>query len=134
VDYFRGRVFRTTFTKLERAYLRYYEFPAATRATARLVSQIGILLGLSWAVRWWMIWVLSNEDGPMVLGVSGVDVGLVGTSSRDAASRPDWWKVGLPCHMRGKGMAWLCGFIWIGAVVGIGHACAMAVSVIDCAL
>ena len=38
VDYFRGRYLRTTFTRLERAYLRYYEFPAATRAVFRVAS------------------------------------------------------------------------------------------------
>ncbi|KAL7536383.1 hypothetical protein ACHAXR_007130 [Thalassiosira sp. AJA248-18] len=127
VDYFRGRIFRTTFTNLERAYLRYYEFPAVTRATARLVSQIGILLGLNWAVRWWMIWVAGSEVvGPTILGVTGIDIGMIGTAG--SAIGPGW-KVGLPCHQRGKGMAWLCGFFWIGAVVGIGHACAMALSV-----
>jgi len=137
VDYVRGRTFRQTFTSLERAYLRYYEFPAVIRSTARLVSQIGILLGLNWLVRWWMILVMSTSDvGPAVLGVTGIDIGLVGT-----ASKPDWdgedpfalfgpgWNVGLPCQQRGKGMAWLCGFLWIGLVVGIGHMSAMALSV-----
>ena len=137
VDYVRGRTFRQTFTSLERAYLRYYEFPAVIRSTARLVSQIGILLGLNWLIRWWMILVMSTSDvGPAVLGVTGIDIGLVGT-----ASKPDWneedpfalfgpgWNVGLPCQQRGKGMAWLCGFIWIGLVVGIGHMSAMALSV-----
>eukprot|EP00584_Thalassiosira_punctigera_P018975 CAMPEP_0172567728 /NCGR_PEP_ID=MMETSP1067-20121228/116932_1 /TAXON_ID=265564 ORGANISM="Thalassiosira punctigera, Strain Tpunct2005C2" /NCGR_SAMPLE_ID=MMETSP1067 /ASSEMBLY_ACC=CAM_ASM_000444 /LENGTH=644 /DNA_ID=CAMNT_0013359143 /DNA_START=170 /DNA_END=2104 /DNA_ORIENTATION=+ len=133
VDYIRGRIFRTTFTQLERAYLKYYEFPAITRATARLVSQIGILLGLSWAVRWWMILIsMGNKGvGPMVLGVAGIDdIGMVGTGSeREGALLGRGWKVGLPCHLRGKGIAWLCGFIWIGAVVGIGHILAMALSV-----
>jgi len=133
VDYFRGRTFRTTYTKLERAYLRYYEFPAVTRAMARLVSQIGILWGLSWAVRWWMILVLvgNNNSVAMMMGVTGMeDVGTMSIGGRDGdgAIGPGW-KVGLPCHRRGKGMAWLCGFIWIGAVVGIGHVLAMALSV-----
>ena len=71
-----------------------------------------------------------GNHGPMLLGVTGVDVDLVGTSSavQEAAIGPGW-KVGLPCHQRGKGMAWLCSIIWIGSVVGIGHACAMAVSI-----
>ncbi|KAL9178865.1 hypothetical protein ACHAXT_011838 [Thalassiosira profunda] len=129
VDYFRGRVFRTTFTNMEALYLRYYEFPAATRATARLVSQMGILLGLSWAVRWWMSIVLMDTVfGPMVLGAAGIDPGMIGTSGREGGIGPGW-KVGLPCHRRGKGMAWLCGFVWISLVVGIGHGCAMALSV-----
>ena len=140
VDYFRGRTIRTTFTKMERAYLRYYEFPAVTRAMARIGSQIGILLSLSWGVRLWMIWVCSSSSSSsssdvswptsMVLGVTGFDAmrsSSVGTSSSSILLGPGL-KVGLPCHQRGKGIAWLCGFIWIGAVVGIGHACAMAVS------
>lgn len=139
VDYFRGRTIRTTFTKLERAYLRYYEFPAVTRAIARIGSQIGILLGLSWAVRLWMIWVCStsvssnNVSWPsMVLGVTGIgnlkSVEMLSSGDAGSALLGPGLKVGLPCHQRGKGIAWLCGFIWIGAVVGIGHACAMAVS------
>lgn len=131
VDYFRGRIFRQTFNRLERAYLRYYEFPAATRATARLVSQIVILLGLSWTVRWWMILVLlGNNVGPMVLGVTGSDLGMVGAaSSSTSTTRGDGWKVvGLPCHGRGRGVAYLCGLFWIGSVVGIGHVLAMGVS------
>lgn len=137
VDYFRGRTFRTTFTKLERAYLRYYEFPAVTRAVARIGSQIGILLGLSWAVRLWMIWVCSSSGGSsnwpsMVLGVTGIgnlkSVEMLSSGDVGSALLGPGLKVGLPCHQRGKGIAWLCGFIWIGAVVGIGHACAMAVS------
>ena len=130
VDYFRGRVFRTTFTNLERAYLRYYEFPAAIRAMARLVSQIGILLGLSWAVRWWMILVLMDSGwGPSMGGVTGVDIGMIGTASGGKGGIGPGWEVGLPCHQRGHGMAWLCGLIWIGAVVGIGHAAAVALAV-----
>lgn len=143
VDYFRGRTIRTTFTKLERVYLRYYEFPAVIRAISRIGSQIGILLGLSWVVRLWIIWVCSSNDvsWPSIttLGIiAGIDnmssVGLNGGNG-DAGSRSGsamllgpGFTVGLPCHQRGKGIAWLCGFIWIAAVVGIGHACAMAVS------
>ena len=113
----------------ERAYLRYYEFPAVTRAMARLVSQLGILIGLSWAVRWWMIWVLmGNSVGPMVMDViTGIDDGMVGVAGGRFPG--PGWKVGLPCHQRGKGMAWLCGFFWIASVVSIGHAFAMALSV-----
>lgn len=149
VDYFRGRIFRTTFTRMERAYLRYYEFPAAIRAVARLASQIGILLVLSVAVRCWMFMILAGDVvGPLVLGMSGVDIrqdiGMVGTSSSgvggvgssglDGGNQFDGilgnvWNVGLPCHQRGRGMAWLCGLIWIGAVVGTGHACTVALSV-----
>ncbi|KAL7495676.1 hypothetical protein ACHAWT_003980 [Skeletonema menzelii] len=146
VDYFRGRIFRQTFTRMERAYLRYYEFPAAIRAVARLGSQIGILLGLSVAVRCWMFMILAGDVvGPLVLGMSGVDIrqdiGMVGTSSGSIGSGAgldgtrfdgilgNVWNVGLPCHQRGRGMAWLCGLIWIGAVVGTGHACTVALSV-----
>jgi len=146
VDYFRGRIFRQTFTRMERAYLRYYEFPAAIRAVARLASQIGILLCLSVAVRCWMFMILAGDVvGPLVLGMSGMDIrqdiGMVGTSSSSGGvgglgSSNEFdgilsnvWNVGLPCHQRGRGMAWLCGLIWIGAVVGTGHAFTVALSV-----
>ena len=147
VDYFRGRIFRQTFTRMERAYLRYYEFPAVIRAGARLGSQLGILLGLSVVVRWWMFMILRGDVvGPLVLGMSGLDdhvrediIGMMGTSgsSRGGGGRNDFldgilgnvWNVGLPCFQRGRGMAWLCGLIWIGAVVGAGHACTVALSV-----
>ena len=129
VDYFRGRTFRTTYTKLERAYLRYYEFPAVTRACARLVSQIGILLGLSWAVRLWMFWVFSSDVAPIVFGATGIDIALAGARAGRKIAIGPGWKVGLPCHRRGKGMAWLCGFFWIGTVVGIGHVVGVALSV-----
>jgi len=129
---------------MERAYLRYYEFPAAIRAVARLASQIGILLCLSVAVRCWMFMILAGDVvGPLVLGMSGMDIrqdiGMVGTSSDSGdglGSSNEFdgilshvWNVGLPCHQRGRGMAWLCGLIWIGAVVGTGHAFTVALSV-----
>ena len=41
------------------------------------------------------------------------------------------WCIGLthpPCRSQGRGLAFLCGLIWIGAVVGTGHAFATAVS------
>ena len=148
VDYFRGRIFRTTFTRMERAYLRYYEFPAVIRAASRLASQIGILLVLSVTVRYWMFVILAGDVvGPLVLGMSGMDIrhdiGMVGTSSSGGASGGGeslgggggvggsilgLRNVGLPCYQRGRGMAWLCSLIWIGAVVGTGHACTVAVS------
>jgi hypothetical protein len=135
VDYFRGRTFRTTYTKLERAYLRYYEFPAVTRAIARLVSQIGILLGLSWVVRLWLFRVFSSDysgwrhaEEHIVFGASGVGIALAGARAGRTFAIGPGWKVGLPCHRRGKGMAWLSGFVWIGTVVGIGHVVGVAVS------
>ena len=130
VDYFRGRYFRTTFTRMERAYLRYYEFPAVTRAVWRTVSQMGILLGLSWVIRWWMIMALTGNglgfSGPMTFWLNGI--GVETGPGRGEAGFESVWKMGLPCQSQTTGMAMLCGLIWIGAVVGTGHACAMAVS------
>jgi len=132
VDYFRGRYFRTTFTRLERAYLRYYEFPAVTRAVWRTVSQMGILMGLSWLVRWWMIVALAGNGvgGPMMWmlwgGAGGLGVnGGGGGGGLDSSSS---WNVGLPCQSQTTGVAMVCALVWIGAVVGTGHACAMVVS------
>eukprot|EP01082_Thalassiosira_pseudonana_P012387 g11419.t1 g11419 contig5:797117-799236(-) len=126
VDYFRGRYFRNTFTRMERAYLRYYEFPAVTRAISRIVSQIGILFGLSWLVRLWMIVVLMGHGAGPTL-VSLMETGVMETGSESVIG--PGWKVGLPCQHDGSGVAWLCGMIWVSTVVGAGHACAMALSV-----
>jgi len=128
VDYIRGRTIRKKFTKLERAYLRYYEFPAVTRAIARLVSQIGILLGLSWVVRAWMIFALIGNDGvrKILSSVTWVNVGTDGTNLIDGSREGIFnigtdWNAGSPC-------ASLCGLVWIGTVVGIGHLLVVAVS------
>lgn len=127
VDYFTGRTFRTTFTNLEQAYLRYYEFPAAIRAMARLGSQIAVLLGLSWAVRWLMIWIVLDRDSLIytVVGVAGMDIGAIQLSENSSLGLAE---IALPCQRRGKGMAWLCSMLWIVTVVGTGHAFAVAVS------
>ncbi|KAL7464430.1 hypothetical protein ACHAXS_004768 [Conticribra weissflogii] len=129
VDYFRGRYFRTTFTRLERAYLRYYEFPALTRAVWRTVSQMGILMALSWVVRWWMIVALAGNGvgGPMmwIFWGGATDGGGAAAAGLDSSSI---WKVGLPCQSQTTGVAMVCAIVWIGAVVGAGHACAMVVS------
>ena len=122
VDYFRGRYLRTTFTRLERAYLRYYEFPAATRSMFRVCAQVGILMSLSWIVRWWM-W--------MVLKTGGEDVTLstfIDATSSTIQISWDFEDGCLPCHRIGRGVPWLCGVIWVASVVGTGHACAMALS------
>ena len=122
IDYFRGRYFRTTFTRLERLYLRYYEFPAVTRATMRVVAQLGILGGLEWGVRWWIGGILGEGRGlSSFVGSSSGGIGRGKTVEWD-------WNGYLPCCKVGKGVPWLCGVVWIGAVVGAGHACAMAVS------
>jgi tryptophan-rich sensory protein len=52
LDYMRGRYFRSTYSRLERAYLRYYEAPAALRAMARSLSQILIFFWLSSMMSW----------------------------------------------------------------------------------
>jgi tryptophan-rich sensory protein len=52
LDYMRGRYFRSTYSRLERAYLRYYEAPAALRAMARSLSQILIFFWLSMMMSW----------------------------------------------------------------------------------
>ena len=86
VDYLRGRYFRTTYSRLERVYLRYYEAPAALRAMARTASQISIFFLLSSFMSW-----------------------LVGTNHP-------------PCRAQGRGLAFVCGLLWIFSVVGTGHA------------
>jgi hypothetical protein len=46
-DYMRGRYIRTTYTKMENLYIRYYELPAVFRAISRTVAQALILFILS---------------------------------------------------------------------------------------
>ena len=52
IDYLTGYYLRKTFTRLERAYLRYYELPSALRAIARTGSQICILFIVASIVGW----------------------------------------------------------------------------------
>jgi len=47
-----GRYFRTTYTRLERTYLLYYEAPAAFRALCRTTAQIIIYFILSSLMAW----------------------------------------------------------------------------------
>jgi hypothetical protein len=91
-DYMRGRYFRTTYTRMERVYLRYYEAPAAFRALARCLSQIFIFFLLQKVMGW-----------------------MVGTNHP-------------PCRSANRGLAFLCGTLWIFSVVGIGHAFAMYIA------
>ena len=56
MDYMRGRYLRTTYTRLERMYVRYYELPAAFRATCRTLAQLAILVLLN-GIMGWMVGV-----------------------------------------------------------------------------
>ena len=88
----------------------------------RVVAQLGILGGLEWGVRWWIGGILGEGRGlSSFVGSSSGGIGRGKTVEWD-------WNGYLPCCKVGKGVPWLCGVVWIGAVVGAGHACAMAVS------
>ena len=52
IDYLTGYYLRKTFTRLERAYLRYYELPSALRAIARTGSQMFILFLVASIIGW----------------------------------------------------------------------------------
>ena len=52
IDYLTGYYLRKTFTRLERAYLRYYELPSALRAIARTGSQMCILFLVASIIGW----------------------------------------------------------------------------------
>jgi hypothetical protein len=56
MDYMRGRYLRTTYTRLESMYVRYYELPAAFRATCRTLAQLSILVLLN-GIMGWMVGV-----------------------------------------------------------------------------
>jgi len=60
IDYLTGYYLRKTFTRLERAYLRYYELPSALRAIARTGSQVCI----SFLVASVIGWVYAMGDPP----------------------------------------------------------------------
>lgn len=51
-DYSMGRYFRTTYTRMEHLYVRFFELPAAFRAISRTVAQLCILLILSNIMEW----------------------------------------------------------------------------------
>ena len=51
-DWATGRFFRTTYTRLEKTYLLYYEAPAALRALCRTTAQIFIYFILSTLMAW----------------------------------------------------------------------------------
>jgi hypothetical protein len=53
-DYMTGRYFRTTYTRLERTYLLYYETPSAFRALCRITAQITIYFSLSSIMAWFV--------------------------------------------------------------------------------
>mmetsp|Transcript_12966 Transcript_12966/g.23488 ORF Transcript_12966/g.23488 Transcript_12966/m.23488 type:complete len:608 (-) Transcript_12966:294-2117(-) len=91
-DYFTGRYLRTTYTRVERLYLRFVEKPAALRSLARTSSQLCITFLLSKVMGW-----------------------LVGIHHA-------------PCHSDGRGLAFFCGILWIGTVLGTSYACTTAVS------
>lgn len=49
-----------------------------------------------------------------------------------ALSKVMGWMVGIthpPCRSAGRGLAFFCGVLWLGAVIGVGHAFATAVAV-----
>lgn len=91
-DWYTGRYFRTTYTRLEKLYIHYYETPATFRALLRTISQ-------------WCIYLLLGK----LMGY------LVGITHK-------------PCRSEGRGLALTCGLLWVGSVVGTGHAFAEAVA------
>jgi len=66
-----------------------------------------------------MMWMLWGGAGGLGVNGGGGGGGLDSSSS---------WNVGLPCQSQTTGVAMVCALVWIGAVVGTGHACAMVVS------
>ena len=91
-DWYAGRYFRKTFTRLEKLYIHYYETPATFRALSRSGSQFVVYLTLARIMGW-----------------------LVGITHP-------------PCRSEGRGLAFFCGLLWLGSVVGTGHAFSTAVS------
>lgn len=91
-DWYAGRYLRTTYTRVEKLYIHYYEAPATFRAISRSLSQFVVYMTLARIMGW-----------------------LVGITHP-------------PCRGEGRGLAFLCGLLWLGSVVGTGHAFSTAVS------
>lgn len=99
-DWYTGRYFRKTYTRLERIYIHYYETPASLCALARVASQ-------------WMIYLLlSHFIGTYLVGVEKLSC-RTGCGPSNGGSCP-------------SGVAFSCGLLWIGSIVGTGHAFAEA--------
>jgi len=92
-DYSMGRYLRTTYTRMEHLYVRFFELPAAFRALSRTAAQLCILFVLSNLMEWM--------------------VGLSRTPCRNTNGSCSWW----------------CSMLWMGAVIGTGHAASSAVAV-----
>jgi len=91
-DWYAGRYFRKTLTKMEKIYIHYYETPATFRAISRTVTQFIVYITLGRIMGW-----------------------LVGITHP-------------PCRSEGRGLAFFCGLLWLGSVVGTGHAFATGVA------
>lgn len=83
-DYCMGRYFRTTYTRMEHLYVRFFELPAAFRALSRTAAQLCILLVLSNLMEWM--------------------VGLSRTPCRTTNGSCSWW-----CSL-----LWMCAVIGTG--------------------
>ena len=94
VDYLTGLYLRKTFTRLERAYLRYYELPSALRAMARTSSHVCVLFALSKLVGWLyeMGGPPCREGGKGLSPVCGILwIGVVVTAGRACSSAMEAW-------------------------------------------
>jgi len=91
-DWYTGRYFRKTYSRIEKIYIHYYETPATFRALSRTLSQ-------------WIVYLILAKIMADLVGITHT-----------------------PCHSPLRGLAFPCGLLWIGSVVGAGHAFAEAVA------
>lgn len=92
-DYVRGRYVRKAYTRVEVAYIHYYETPATFRALCRTSSQLAVYFILSMVMK-----ALTGITHPL-------------------------------CQSKSRRLASLCTLLWVGTVVGTGHAFAKALAI-----
>ena len=105
-DYATGRYFRKTYTRLERAYMHYYELPAAMRSLSRCVSLVAIYIVLSK--------VIARFSG-CVPTFNAILPHVYDTYTQEEGRQQD--------------VTYLCSALWVGTVVWIGHTVSSAIAI-----
>ena len=100
-DYATGRYFRKTYTRLERAYMNYYELPAAMRSLSRSLSLVSIYIVLS--------------------RVMAKFSGCVPTLNAILPHNYD--------ELQPQDVTYLCSTLWVGTVVWLGHTISSAIAI-----
>jgi hypothetical protein len=120
-DWYTGRYLRTTYARMEKQYWKFYQVPAAMRSVGRVVAQF-VLLSVLGKI---MEWMVGTRHPPCQFHHSSnllPSTQLSSSSPLSSLSRARSGRSFGGCH------GW-CGFLWILAVVGTGHAASTALAV-----